>query len=274
MPLPAGPSGRQAVGQLGSWARNQAALVRPGARPGHSSSTRPICCQPCLRTAQLTLTKHDEGVVRVSLTADDDGGTGRGVDLWINPDNLYVVGFSPQAAPGVSYVFNDIFASAPIPGVRRLPFGGNYVSLARTAQRDRSTTPVSFDSVRRAVVDLANQRSADQDPRTTARALMLLLQFTSEAVRFNDVEGVFRNVLNDRGSSGSGIPSWVQQLENNWDALSNFYWNEMGVGPNPRPAPLRIGGTTVNNAHDVLRYARTLLPPVVGTSFKPGHDEL
>ncbi|MFF2146636.1 MULTISPECIES: ribosome-inactivating family protein [Kitasatospora] len=218
---------------------------------------------------------QNEGVVRVSLSAVDDHGTERAVDLWINPDNLYLVGYSPQATPGVSYIFNDIHASAAIPTARQnLPFGGNYNSLVGAAHRDRSNTPISFSSIRQAVLDLANQRSAGSNQQTTARALLLLIQFTSEAARFNDLEGVFRNVLADWGNSGSGIPSWLQQMENNWGTLSNFFWNDLGFGNNPHPAPLTIGGIRINNASDVRRYVRTVLTPVVGTSFNPGHQEL
>ncbi|MFF3331342.1 ribosome-inactivating family protein [Streptomyces sp. NPDC002888] len=218
---------------------------------------------------------ENEGVVRVSLSADDDSGRRRAVDLWINPDNLYVIGFSPQANAGVSYFFNDVHINAAIPTARQiLPFGGNYNSIVARAGRNRSEMPVAFWSVRQAILDLANQTAANSHPQTTARALMLLIQFTSEAARFNDLEGVFRDAMFSWDSSRTGIPEWLQHMENNWGMISNFFWNILGIGPNHNPAPLNISGREINDADDVRRYLRTVLPAVVGGPYNPGHDEL
>jgi hypothetical protein len=224
----------------------------------------------------VQVTQHasqNEGVVRVSLAANDDSGNRRGVDLWVNPDNLYVVGYSPQATPGVSYTFSDVHASSAMPSHQNLPFGGNYNSLVGAANRNRSDTPVAFWSIRQAIIDLANQRSANDRPQTTARALLLLVQVTAEAARFSGVEEVFRGALSS-WESETGIPEQLQHLENNWGTVSNFFWNSLGMGDNPNPAALNISGISIRNADDVRRRVRTVLPGVVGKPYNPGHDEL
>jgi hypothetical protein len=225
-------------------------------------------------------TGHAEGIVRVLLTADDDSGNERGVYLWIQPDNLYVVGYSPRDTPNVSYALNDTSSSRwfPTDSVQRLPFGGNYQSLTGAANRNRDTTPIAFWNVRQAVIDLANQQSVNGNPQTTARALLLLIQFTSEAARFNDVEGIFRNVMASWDNTYNGVPDWLQHMENNWGTLSNFFWNSIGLGSNSNPDPVTIGTgasqVTISNATDARRYLRTVLPPNEGPSYSAAKLEL
>ncbi|MFJ2607522.1 ribosome-inactivating family protein [Streptomyces sp. NPDC091279] len=218
-----------------------------------------------------------EGIVRVSLSAHDDSGRRRAVDLWVQPDNLYVVGYSPQGS-GTSYTFNDAsFNRAPIGSHRNLPFGGNYQSLVGAAGRDRSSLPIHWNDIRASILQLANQTSATSNTQNTARSLMLLIQMTSEAARFNDLEGVFRGAMGDWGTGRQGLPTWQQNLENNWGILSNFYWNLQGLGNTSTPnVPYIPGIGTIENAAQVRRYVHVLhtFNTNWGHSADPGRDEL
>ncbi|MGC0421046.1 ribosome-inactivating family protein [Embleya sp. AB8] len=220
---------------------------------------------------------QSEGIVRVSLSAHDDAGNRRAVDLWVQPDNLYVVGYSPQGS-GVSYLFNDAsFNRNPLGTANaNLPFGGNYNALVGMANRDRSSLPVYWNDIRASILQLANQTSANTNTQNTARSLMLLIQMTSEAARFNDLEGVFRAALGDWSWGQTGLPAWQQNLENNWGVLSNFYWNLQGMGNTTTPTVPYIPGVgTIQNADQVRRYVRVL--HTFNTNWQypnPSHDEL
>ncbi|MFI1170048.1 ribosome-inactivating family protein [Streptomyces melanogenes] len=218
-----------------------------------------------------------EGIVRVSLSAHDDSGHRRAVDLWVQPDNLYVVGYSPQGSR-VSYTFNDAsFNRAPIDtSITNLPFGGNYQALVRAAGRDRSSMPIYWNDIRASILQLANQTSANTNTQNTARSLMLLIQMTSEAARFNDLEGVFRAAVGDWGRGRTGLEGWQQNLENNWGVLSNFYWNLVGAGNTSTPTVPNIPGIgTIGNTSQVRRYVRVLHSFNAAWNYpNPSRDEL
>ncbi|WP_159047924.1 ribosome-inactivating family protein [Streptomyces sp. WM6378] len=220
---------------------------------------------------------QQEGIVRVSLSAHDDSGNRRAVDLWVQPDNLYVVGYSPQGS-GVSYTFSDAsFNRAPVDtSITNLPFGGNYQALVQAAGRDRSSMPVWWNDIRASILQLANQTSANTNTQNTARSLMLLIQMTSEAARFNDLEGVFRAAVGDWGWGTNGLPAWQQNLENNWGVLSNFYWNLVGAGNTSTPTvPYVPGIGTIENTDQVRRYLRVLHTFNAGWNYpNPSRDEL
>ncbi|GAA4077238.1 ribosome-inactivating family protein [Streptomyces hundungensis] len=218
-----------------------------------------------------------EGIVRVSLSANDDSGRRRAVDLWVQPDNLYVVGYSPQGS-GVSYTFNDAsFNRGPIDtSITNLPFGGNYQALVQAAGRDRSSMPIWWQDIRASILQLANQTSANTNTQNTARSLMLLIQMTSEAARFNDLEGVFHAAVGDWSWGRTGLEGWQQNLENNWGVVSNFYWNLVGAGNTSTPTVPYIPGLgTIENTDQVRRYLRVLHTFNAGWNYpNPGHDEL
>ncbi|MFI5999330.1 ribosome-inactivating family protein [Streptomyces sp. NPDC051366] len=218
-----------------------------------------------------------EGIVRVSLTALDDQNNRRGVDLWIQPDNLYVVGYSPHGS-NISYTFSDASFYRGALGVPTadLPFGGNYNSLTQAAGRDRSSIPIWFNDIRASIVQLANQTSTNANRQNTARSLMLLIQMTSEAARFNDLEGVFRAAVGDWGTGRTGLPDWQQNLENSWGTLSNFYWNLQGMGNTSWPTVPYVNGIgPIENVSQVRRYVRVLHTFNAGWNHpNPSRDEL
>jgi hypothetical protein len=171
------------------------------------------------------------GLVMVSLTALDDRGQRRHVDLWVNPSNLYVWGFTNEN--GVTYQFNDIDnalaariaeTNSPAPqinpNIQTLPFGSNYNSLTQAAGRGRDAMPISWTDLRYSIVQLAGENNPWGNRQATARSLSLMIQAVAEAARFNDVEGTFRAVMNAWDTRT--LPIEQQWLENSWDALSRL----------------------------------------------------
>jgi hypothetical protein len=102
-----------------------------------------------------------------------------------------------------------------------LSFGGNYNSLTQAAGRGRETMPISYFDVWNAIFNLAYE-DTHNNQQGIARSLMLMIQFTSESARFNDVCGVMSDVMHSSGSSYPGLPMLQQQLENNWASISQF----------------------------------------------------
>jgi len=118
-------------------------------------------------------------------------------------------------------------------GTWQLPGAGEgYDSLQRAANTARTDITFSRDNVNTAVWDLYNAR----DPRTMARAFLVMTQFVAEAARF-------RPIAYDIGLIMDGgelrLPRDFVEQENSWDALSRRF-NELidnhwpgYVDPNP-----------------------------------------
>jgi hypothetical protein len=221
------------------------------------------------------------GLIRVSLTAEEGDGTRRGVDLWVTPNDLYVVGFQVRGQ-NYRWQFSDSRWPNPLPVeagidprmVYNLPFGGNYNSLTQAAGRDRAYMPISYPQVTSAILGLgrsyANGHTLGSDRQSAARCLMLLIQMVSEAARFNDVESQFRSALG--GWDESYLTTGQQNLETNWATLSNFFYR-LNQGTNP--APVNVSGIgTIRDRAQVRRYVRVLLGSTSGhLPPAPGRDE-
>ena len=187
-------------------------------------------------------------LVRVDLTSPD----GQTIWLWITPNNLYVRGVT--AANGVTYTFSDgdyflsnamrtlgnngLLPAGPLRSFGTLQFGSNYDSLRQAAGRGRETMPISIDDLIGSVNQLAALTGV-VNQQATARSLMFLIQFTSEAARFTDVAGVFEDVMGNPGQSYHGLPALQQEIENSWDQISRY---AHAVTQNSSTPPLPVNG--------------------------------
>ncbi|MFJ5218849.1 ribosome-inactivating family protein [Streptomyces sp. NPDC088354] len=217
-----------------------------------------------------------------SLVRADINVNGQSLRLWISPHNLYLRGFTNQA--GVTFWFRpDSEENYNLPEVmenlsrtagssavllpnlgtmQQLPYGADYNDVvSRTGNvngnpYDRSQLDASFYGsfgLNNSVYNLLYVNQNDQYSSTMARSLLFLIQFTSEAARFNDVEGSFRGVMS--GTQRVGIPAAQQELEGHWraisDSLNRAFANQgfppVYVGPH-------VG--TLYSATDATRYLR------------------
>jgi hypothetical protein len=223
----------------------------------------------------------ESGIILVTLRA----AGGPQLSLWINPHTLYVLGFTNMF--GQTFIFNDnsVLLSnriAAAPGAEQiagggtfgetyydLRMGGNYNSLEqRGVGRDR--LQINYNSFWNAIYNLAY---ADPDNLNgdTARALMLMIQLTSEAARFNDVFGVGLDVMGN-GNAYNGLPVFQQYLENNWGQISNYGYRVTndptasltlnGINPDQGDSPFPSPGNhsyTLTGFWDVFRFLGIML---------------
>ncbi|QMU69805.1 ribosome-inactivating family protein [Streptacidiphilus sp. P02-A3a] len=232
------------------------------------------------------------GIIRADINAT--GGTRPlGMTLWIDPQNLYVLGFTnannqtlyfDDLSPAdVDRVAGGALAEGFHGGFQRLPFGGNYMSLSAAAGRGRDAMPISMNDIYSSVANLATTNSGNIGTSTlfASRSLMLLIQVTSEAARFNNVYGIMSQALGTPVTRNS-LPSQEQNLENNWAAMSGF---GVSVSNNSTTRPVTIVGAgapdgdghptnlVLHSWSDVARYVGTLLGNLANVGG-PGHTEL
>jgi hypothetical protein len=225
----------------------------------------------------------------------------RRMSLWLTPNNLYVVGF--QNRMGLSWDFNDNTprldttmqsiqnlggigpgngGNLPSPGGYQspLPFGGNYISLRRAAQRDRDAMPFSFQQLINSVNNLATTTDAPADSVNVARSLMFMIQFTSEAARFVPVQNFMRdNVLRDLSNNPPtthGLPRLQQNLENYWARISQFAYQVTQNAHTHIPALVIPAVGTLHNFRDIQRLIAQLIGSTkqVPFSYSPDRSEL
>jgi len=228
-------------------------------------------------------------LIRLTLT---DTESHQSVDLWISPDNLYVRGFT-ASSNGQTYEFNDSSyhltqaldnngAGAFVgrgregagAGVIPLGYGSDYNDLVRNAGVGRERLNFSFDSFRNAIRTLST--ATTPAGTANARALILLIQLTSEAARFHDVYGLGADIMRSSSIHHEGLPMLQQRLENQWSALSNY---ALRVSNNATTPPLHVPQVgTLHSFRDVQRYMALLAgaPLAVpgGLSGDWRHDEL
>ena len=205
------------------------------------------------------------------------------MDLWITSQDLYVRGFTNSA--GYTYQFNDsdfnLLSAMDDLGQSSagstLSFGSNYNSLSNVAHRGRESTPFYYNSFWASFQNLAttsNPYGANQ--QNVARSLMVMIQMTSEAARFNDVFGVAQDSMGT-GSYG-GLPLFQQYLENNWATISNY---GLAVSQNSSTNPITVNGInpdtgnnpsgaanpyTLNSFNDVARFLSVMNTSPYGSS--------
>lgn len=204
--------------------------------------------------------RADQGIIRMTLSIPETGGV---TTLWFTPQDLYLRGYTDLQ--GRTHVFDDtpspvIARISAAQGGRepeRLSFGSNYNSLSRAARVGRENLEISFGTVRGAVNSLAGNIDPNARPHYAASALMLLIQFTSEAARFNHVFDMMSNIMGNPGHRYSGVPTLQQRLENNWRAISRWAYS---ISQNPAEPNLTIAGVgTLHTWRDAVRYLAMML---------------
>ena len=233
------------------------------------------------------------GIIRADINAT--GGTRPlPMTLWIDPQNLYVLGFTN--ANNQTLYFNDLTAAEVDlvaggalaqgfhGGFQRLPFGSNYNSLSAAAGRGREAMPISMNDIYSSVANLATTASGNiaTGSQFAARSLMLLIQATSEAARFSNVYGIMSQALGTPDSRG-GLPTQEQNLENSWSAMSGY---GLSVTNNSTTPPVTIAGAgapdrdghatnlVLHSWNDVARYVGILLGNFAVLGGGWSHDEL
>ena len=139
-----------------------------------------------------------------------------------------------------------------------------------TSKAPRSTYPLSINAgrvtaIRDAFFGLSGYDGAGST-QNVARNLMLMIQFTSEAIRLNDGFGVMNDVTSNAGRSYPGLPLFQQYLENDWSSISNYGFARstnprthcltlQGIDPAQGNAPTGPGRRyTLRNFNDVARF--------------------
>ncbi|MEU4120847.1 MULTISPECIES: ribosome-inactivating family protein [Streptomyces] len=223
--------------------------------------------------AEVMQTQHEGvGLVWVTLTARNEHNQERRIHLWMNPANMYILGFTTH--DGRTYEFNDTGRvgsndttlrwrmrnthgqEIQAAGISRDPiqlnFGGGYGSLENAAQRGRDRMQVGYFDVQASILQLATIANPSGVGRLeSARSLTLMIHFVSEAARFHDIEGSFRTAM--ATYEQRPLPGWQVALENAWGALS-AYWRRLldpRVDDNP---PFLPGVSNYYGLDNVRRY--------------------
>ena len=231
------------------------------------------------------------------MSAVNDQGQTRLLGLYFTVDDLYLRGFTDNSLQ--AWQFNDSDfnllsqldnqGATPDGGGSTLPFGSNYNSLRQAAGRGRESLPISYTAIRDAIFGLSGFNGSGT--QNAARNLMLMIQFTSEAIRFNDVFGVMNDVTSNAGHLYPGLPLFQQYLENDWTSISNYGF---ALSSDPSTPPLTLQGInpsqgnattgpgvpfTLTSFNDVVRFLAVMAGNVNnandgGVSGNWNHDEL
>ncbi|MEU4338630.1 ribosome-inactivating family protein [Micromonospora lupini] len=219
---------------------------------------------------------HPNGLIMLIMSAPNEQGGTNTVLLWMNPNDLYIMGFTNQA--GTTYAFNDqaavlrnvlsetgggVYGTAGIPSwVNRDPislaFGGTYGSLSRPENANRSLEDIQFGwfDIQAAIQRLGTVTSpgAASQRQWVARSLQTIIQFTSEAARFNDVMGMWRSAMTNYEQRTPLTARW-HDLETDWSSMSR-YLHYLTDNPNATDPGHNVGGSfgTIHGAAEVSRY--------------------
>ncbi|MFJ4469609.1 ribosome-inactivating family protein [Streptomyces sp. NPDC089424] len=214
-----------------------------------------------------------------SLIRMDLNFAGESLWLWFTPEDLYLRGFTNHY--GDTWTFNDndwnlaehmhriatdrspdVGLLPDLTRIRTLHFGSNYNSMAANAGGiNRGNLPISYT----AVWNAAWQLQYGDSTAMTAQSLLLMIQFTSEAVRFWDVYGLFRGVMED-GTRRIGVPANHQELENHWNQIGRFA-QDWYAGRNPRPVNVGPHAGVISNISQVRENLWTILGNPATTSY-------
>jgi hypothetical protein len=233
-----------------------------------------------------------QGPSNALLAVDVTSSAGNRVRLLLTPDNLYVRGFITMS--GAIWQFNpggdsynlgmDITllaahgADLSLIGegdpnarafVQNLGFGSDYTSMTQAAGRTRQGMPISYNDIQGSVNQLATYNGGNN--QATARSLMFMIQFVSEATRINQVRGTMLTAIGTT-TRIVGLPVPQLSYENDWGQLSQY---AIDVSNNSATAPRTIGSAgTLNNFGDVARFVATILGVPSESTGNQGHDEL
>lgn len=227
-------------------------------------------------------------LIAVDVTTSD----GSRVRLLLTPDNLYVRGFITRTgriwafSPGGDpySLFNDIQTLSNIgadvsllePGpngvtgnIGTLGFGSDYTSMTQAADRNRTEMPISFADLTGSVEQLANY--AGGNDQATARSLMFMIQFVSEATRINQIRGTMLAAIGGAPRI-VGLSTAQLSYENRWGQLSQY---AIDVTNNPAIPPRTIGSAgTLSNFGQVAQFLATMLGVPAENTGSLSHDEL
>jgi hypothetical protein len=221
------------------------------------------------------------------IAVDVTSSAGNRVRLLVTPDNLYVRGFIAQ--DGAIWQFNpggdpyrlvdDLNALAQNGadmslignnlGVNTLSFGSDYNSMTQAAGRGRQQMQISFADLNGSVNQLATYTGGN--PQATARSLMFMIQFVSEATRINQVRGTMLAAMGGAAQI-TGLPVEQLSYENNWGRLSQY---AIDVTNNSATPPRTIGSAgTLSTFGEVAEFLSTMLGVTSEETGSTGHDEL
>jgi hypothetical protein len=233
-----------------------------------------------------------QGPSNALIAVDVTSSTGHRLRLLVTPDNLYVRGFITQS--GAIWQFNpggdpyDLLnnintlrqngADTSLIGngdpaapafVQTLAFGSDYNSLTQAAGRGRQQMQISFADLNGSVNQLAGYNGGNV--QATARSLMFMIQYVSEATRINQVRGTMLAAMGGAAQI-TGLPVAQLSYENNWGRLSQYAIN---VSNNTATAPQTIGSAgTLSNFGQVAQFLSTMLGVPSEETGSTGHDEL
>ncbi|MFI9362704.1 ribosome-inactivating family protein [Kitasatospora sp. NPDC053057] len=177
--------------------------------------------------------------------------TGKSVDLVVRASNLYVVGWYLPAPTDKFYSLNDSPAPVYNPTGKttevRTGFDGSYTTLERQAQTSREAVPLGRSSTDQAAIDLATP-TIPLDVKKISKALLILVQETSEAARFTKIDSL---VAADWTTGAPGERQLMVALENDWGSFSNWAIQKL---QNPQTPAHHVGGHTVNDLQAAQQY--------------------
>ncbi len=166
----------------------------------------------------LTQLPLNHSLIRMDLARGDAR-----VVLWFEPDNLYLRGFT--TADGATFSFNDLdlrgYMASPsswgstsnlLPPAASggtyytLPFSSNYNNLVQVAGRSRDNMPITWNDFWNSFYNLAYaDQGTPASNQAIARDLLFMIQYTSEAARFNDTFGVMSAIMGSTSANYTGL---------------------------------------------------------------------
>ncbi|MFF4249369.1 ribosome-inactivating family protein [Streptomyces sp. NPDC001822] len=227
-----------------------------------------------------SITQTDGGdtvpaLIRVDVNLPPANGQAAHLRLWLSPGNLYLRGFTTQN--NVTWSFNDFNLQATMNSLRNTSGGGllppanaqygtlrhnsNYAQIENFAQTNRDALTFNYQGLWNSFFQLAYVDGPNNgtNPAATARSLLFMTQFVSEAARFHDVFGVMNDIASSRSATYHGIGDLQHSLENNWGPLSRF---GVSITNGTSAAPVQVNATTrVTTWQDETRYVAMLLAP-------------
>ncbi|MFE1996349.1 ribosome-inactivating family protein [Streptomyces parvulus] len=228
----------------------------------------------------VSITQSDGGdtvpaLIRVDVNLPPANGQAASLRLWLSPGNLYLRGFTTQN--NETWSFNDYNLQATMNALRHTTGAGllppanarygtlghnsNYAQIEQWAQTNRDDLTFNYSNLWNSFFQLAyvTEPTSGATPRATARSLLFMTQFVSEATRFHDVFGVMNDIVSSRTASYRGIGVLQHSLENNWGPLSRF---GVDITNGTYAAPVQVNSTTrVDTWEDETRYVAMLLAP-------------
>ncbi|XP_057251164.1 abrin-a [Beta vulgaris subsp. vulgaris] len=148
------------------------------------------------------------------------------ITLAINISNVYVLGFQ---AGETAYFFNDINSAIydivfPDSTRReRLPFRGNYMEMQNAAKTHRENIPLGIGVLGQFIENLYHVQPGQNS--IIAKALIIMIQMVSEAVRFRNIERKVVATIDDSDGSETYYEEFfpdglMMEYETSWDPLS------------------------------------------------------